>query len=104
MTPRDLSGDKRIARITAERAAALTALTTTAAGESLCTLSRERLPAAKYHEGAVAALGDALRAVQADRTPPEPSAWGAQWQRLSDGDPSWRAYLAGGREALGRLS
>lgn len=101
---RELSGDTRIARVTAERAAALTALMATAAGDSLCTLSRERLSAAKYHEGAVAALGDAMRAVQADRTPPESATWGAQWQRLADSDPGWRAYLAGGREALGRLS
>ena len=86
------------------RAAALTALTTAAAGDSLCTLSRERLPAAKYHEGAVAALGDALRAARADIAPPEPAAWGAQWDHLAERDAGWRAYLAGGRDALARLA
>jgi len=85
------------------RAAALVALTTSAAGDSLCTLSRERLPAAKYHEGAVAALGDALRAARLDEALPAPDSWGAQWQHLAEKDPGWRAYLAGGRDALTRL-
>lgn len=85
------------------RAAALAALATTAAGDSLCTLSRERLPAAKYHEGAVAALGEALRAVRADRAVPAPETWGAQWNHLAGADSGWRAYLAGGRDALARL-
>lgn len=84
------------------RAEALAALTTTTAGDSLCTLSRERLPAAKYHEGAVAALGDALRAVRADKPLPTAESWGAHWHHLAEADSGWRAYLAGGREALAR--
>ncbi len=100
MTSRDLSGDNQIVAITQARAAALVALTTAAAGDSLCTISRERLPLAKYHEGAVAALGEALRAARAGRTPPDASTWGAQWQGRADVDTAWRAYLLGGRDAL----
>lgn len=101
--PRDLSGDEQIARITGERATAIAALTAAAAGDSLCTIDRERLPAAKYHEGAVAALGDALRALRAGRTLPDVARWGAQWEPRADSNPAWRAYLRGGRDALARL-
>lgn len=100
MTRIDLSGDNQIVAITEARAAALAALTAAAAGDSLCTINRERLPLAKYHEGAVAALGEALRAAQAGRTPPDASTWGAQWQGRADVDTAWRAYLLGGRDAL----
>lgn len=95
---------ERVERIAAARAAALDALTVAAAGDSLCTLARERLPAAKYHEGAVAALGDALRAARAGTPAPVPSAWGDTFSARADSDPHWRAYLAGGRDALTALA
>ncbi len=104
-----------IERIAEARAAALGSLSRAAAGDSLCTLDRERMPAAKYHEGAVAALGDALRAARRDL--PEPSAehwgeewsaraehWGEEWSARAEGDVAWRAYLAGGRDALRALA
>lgn len=94
---------QRVDRIAAARAAAIDALTSAASGESLCTLARERLPAAKYHEGAVVALGDALRASRRGDPPPDRDSWGSQWGRLMEHDPSWRAYVLGGREALAQL-
>ena len=90
-------------RVESERAAALAALTSAAHGASLCTLDRERLPAAKYHEGAVAALGDAARALRRGGDVPTPEAWSITWDGLAERDLAWRAYLAGGREALGRV-
>lgn len=95
--------NERTERIAAARAAAFEALTTVAGGASLCTVSRESLPAAKYHEGAVAALGDALRAARTDAALPRSAEWGAQWARLADTDRSWKAYVVGGREALAHL-
>jgi len=94
---------ERVERIAAARAAALDALTSAASGDSLCTLARERLPAAKYHEGAVAALSDALRASRSAGPLPDSDSWGSQWGRLIEQDPSWRAYVLGGRDALTRV-
>jgi hypothetical protein len=91
-------------RIAAARAAAFGALSAAAGGDSLCTLSRERLPAAKYHEGAVAALGEALRAERLGSAAPDAAAWGSSYARHADRDPHWRAYLVGGRDALAKLA
>ncbi len=89
--------------IEAARAAALDDLGAVAAGASLCTLRGERIPAAKYHEGAVAALGEALRAERDRRAAPDPGTWGAQWAQLAESDDGWRAYIAGGRAALAAI-
>jgi hypothetical protein len=94
---------QRVDRIAAARAAAIDALAGAASGDSLCTMARERLPAAKYHEGAVAALGDALRASRRGDPLPDSEAWGAQWSRLTEHDAAWRAYVLGGREALSQV-
>lgn len=91
-------------RIAEARASALAALTRASGSESLCTLSRERLPAAKYHEGAVAALGEALRAVRRDEPVPEPQQWGSAFAAHARADMGWRAYIAGGRDALAALA
>lgn len=93
-----------IERIAEARAAALGSLGRAAAGDSLCTLDRERMPAAKYHEGAVAALGDALRAGRRDLAAPSAERWGEEWSARAEGDVAWRAYLAGGRDALRALA
>lgn len=88
-------------RIDAAHAAALDALTRTTAGQSLCTLGKERLSAAKYHEGAVVALSDARRALRRGAAPPLPEEWGrgpVQTQAQTSAD--WLAYLTGGRNAL----
>jgi len=95
---------ERLERLAASRAAALEALTRASGSDSLCTLSREQLPAAKYHEGAVAALGDALRAARRGDPEPDPAHWGAAFAARAETDPSWRVYLVGGRDALTRLA
>ena len=95
---------ERLERLAASRAAALEALTRASGADSLCTLSRERLPAAKYHEGAVAALGDALRAARRGDPEPDPVHWGAAFELRADADTGWRAYLVGGRDALTALA
>lgn len=89
--------------IEAARAEALDSLSAAASGASLCTLRGERLPAAKYHEGAVAALGDARRAVRDGQAAPDPESWGAQWAEFAERDDGWRAYVTGGRAALASL-
>lgn len=94
----------RVERIAAARAAALDALTGAAGGDSLCTLARERLPAAKYHEGAVAALGEALRAERSGAPAPRAETWGAVFATRAESDIGWRAYLVGGRDALAALA
>ncbi len=101
--PADLRVTDAVERVAVARAAAFEALAAAAGSESLCTLSREKLPAAKYHEGAVAALSDALRAARADAALPQSTDWGAQWARLTENDRSWKAYVVGGREALAHL-
>jgi hypothetical protein len=88
-------------RIEAAHDAALDALTHAAAGQSLCTLGRERLNAAKYHEGAVVALSDARRALRRGVPPPAPQDWGAgPVAAQAQTSAQRRAYLIGGRDAL----
>lgn len=93
-----------VERITSARDRALKALASAAAGDSLCTLTRDRLPAAKYHEGATAALGDALRAVRRGDPPPNAESWADWADPLAARDANWRAYLTGGRDALAGAS
>ena len=70
MTPGAPIPDGRaLARLESARARMLDALTSASAGESLCTVSRDRLPAAKYYEGATVALGEAVRAVRRGERP-----------------------------------
>lgn len=93
-----------VEQIAAARTLAAQSLTAVTGTDSLCTLTRERLPAAKYHEGAFAALGEALRAARARQPLPVASGWGERWSRLAESDAAWRAYLVGGREALSALA
>lgn len=100
-----MPGTGTIERLQSARDSALKALDSAAAGDSLCTLSRERLPAAKYHEGATAALGDALRAARRGDPPPDAASWADWADPLAARDANWRAYITGGRDALaGALS
>lgn len=88
-------------RVEEAHRAALDALTRAAGSDSLCTLSRERLNAAKYHEGAVVALSQLARALRRGTAVPTAQEWGrgaVETQAQTSAD--WRAYLIGGREAL----
>ncbi|GAA1695040.1 hypothetical protein GCM10009808_10220 [Microbacterium sediminicola] len=88
-------------RVEAAREVALDALTHATGTQSLCTLGRERLRAAKYHEGAVVALGDLRRALRRGEPAPTPETWGLGIvEKYAATSPDWRAYLIGGREAL----
>lgn len=95
-----ITADAGLERILAAQAAALKALQSAAGGDSLCTLRRERVAAAKYHEGAVAALGAAARAVRRGDPLPDPDAWDPIAVARAGGDSRWHAYLLGGRDAL----
>ena len=63
-----------------------------------------RLPTAKYFEGAVSALSDAIRAARNGETSPDAATWGDWASPLANRDSGWRAYLVGGREALSAAS
>ncbi|WP_143426827.1 hypothetical protein [Georgenia soli] len=85
-------------------------LTAAAGNESLCTLSRggEPRPAAKYHEGAAAALAQVRRAVDKQAPAQDPTvtvrAVRDRWTAHAGADtPAWRAYNDGGLDALDAL-
>lgn len=87
----------------------LDALNRAAAGDSLCTLSGERVEAAKYLEGQVIALKLALRYSGAserenDAAIESLSQARAEWIRKNpegfSSSPSWVPYRMGGLDAL----
>jgi len=96
-----------------DKAAAVAALEAAAGTTSLCALSRSGRshPAAKYHEGAVAALGDVRRALTTaargtlarDVAVHVSAGWTARFERMTDPGRDWQAYYTGGIEALDRL-
>lgn len=92
--------DVVLARVLDAQRSALESLQSAAGDQSLCTLSHERVNAAKYFEGAVTALGDAARALRAGGTLPAPEDWGGIAAVRAATDARWRSYLVGGREAL----
>ncbi len=92
--------------------AALTALGQATGNSSLCALSRRGTPhpAAKFQEGAVAALADVRRSLTRDpeRTPCDAlAAARTRWEQrngaLATRGRDWAAYYAGGNEALDLL-
>jgi hypothetical protein len=97
--------------------AALADVDATAGGRSLCSISRDgaTVPAAKYHEGAAAALAETRRAIEALTEGPDggQSARGvlmdvrARWQMEAGTrgrtGPAWTGYLAGGLDALEQM-
>jgi hypothetical protein len=97
--------------------AALADLAAIAGGRSLCSISRQgaQVPAAKYHEGAAAALAEARRAIEAvaDGHDGGKSAraalldvrarWLAQSRTRGRTGPDWTGYLAGGLDALEQM-
>jgi hypothetical protein len=90
--------------------AAIGRLTAAAGNESLCTISRNGAPrpAAKYHEGAVAALAEARRAVDKQAPDRDPAltvrAVRHRWAtHVGTDTAAWRAYNDGGLDALATL-
>jgi hypothetical protein len=106
-----------IESIRARERAALADLGAAAGGRSLCSLSRAgaSVPTVKYDEGAVAALADARRAVQAAAYGPDGvrvartslldvrAQWRAQSETVGRTGPAWAGYLAGGLDALDQI-
>lgn len=113
MTARDVL----IESFRARERTALADLVAIAGGQSLCSLSRDgaTVPAAKYHEGAVAALGESRRAVEAVVDGPDGehaaraalldvrARWRAQSRSIGRTGPSWTGYLTGGLDALQQM-
>ncbi len=97
------TADATLARVLDAQRVALESLQSAAGDQSLCTLSHERVNAAKYFEGAVTALGDAARALRSGASVPAPEEWGGIAQVRAETDARWRSYLVGGREALTSL-
>jgi len=85
---------------------ALARLTELADGRSMCVIGRsgQSFPAAKYHEGAVAALSDLRRALASGGDPSTILAtvrerW-TERSRASTLSEDWAAYHAGARDTL----
>ncbi len=96
-------------RLRSAAVAALTALTGAADGASMCAIARSgrSFPAAKYHEGRAAALGQLRRAKGGATALGELSAsWAAQAEAMAARDglsPDWAAYFAGACDALAEV-
>jgi len=86
---------------------ALRELTALAGGASLCAIGRsgESFPAVKYHEGRLAAFGEATRALDRGADQADVEALRDTWARLRRDAPpgEWAAYRAGGADALSEL-
>ena len=96
---------------------ALADLVAVADGRSLCSLSREgaTVPAAKYHEGAAAALAEVRRAIEGLDDGPDGAQsardalldvrarWRAQSRTRGRTGPDWTGYLTGGLDALEQM-
>lgn len=98
------SADDTLSRVFAAQRAALEALHSAVGDQSLCTVSRERVSAAKYYEGQVTAFGDAARALRSGGRLPRPEEWGRIAAVRAESDPRWRSYLLGGRDGLATLA
>ncbi|PRY51395.1 hypothetical protein BCF74_13610 [Knoellia remsis] len=103
------TGPAHAARAEALQREAMTRLTETAGNQSLCTLSRDgsACSVAKYHEGAIAALAQARRALTAAEPGADPAdrirVVSARWVGQAGAGTTgaaWRAYLEGGRDGL----
>ncbi len=93
------------------RAEALGRLAMATGDASLCAVSRSGrpAPAAKYHEGAVAALTDVLRHLAESVEPAEAAVdhvrerWSARRDAATALTANWQAYLDGGLDTLADL-
>lgn len=110
----DLAGQEDfLAEVRSREEAATAALTQAAGNASLCALSRSGAshPAAKFHEGAAAALAQVRRLLTRQAGTPPAAAitsvrddWNDQNAVLAQRSRDWAAYHAGGLEALDGLA
>jgi hypothetical protein len=103
--------------VRARERAALADLAAIAGGQSLCSISRQgaTVPAAKYREGAAAALAQSRRAVEAVGDGPASqkpgrvallevrARWREQSRIMGQRGPDWTGYLTGGLDALEQM-
>lgn len=98
--------------VDARRGEALGRLTASTGDASLCAISRSGrpAPAAKYHEGAVAALTDVRRRLAEPHEPADAAVdhvrerWAARRDDATASSSSWQAYLNGALDALDDLT
>jgi len=87
--------------------AAAVMLTDLVAGRAMCAIARsgESFPAAKYHEGRMAAFSEAARLLRRDGSPAGVERIAVSWRERLDRAPAgdWRAYWSGGVDALTEL-
>lgn len=106
------SGETFAALVNRLRGEAVAALTALAGDASMCAIGRSgrSFPAAKYHEGRAAALGELRRTPQAGsrRTVAAATArWAEQAAAMAARGPlgpDWAAYFAGAQDALADVS
>jgi hypothetical protein len=103
--------------VRARERAALADLVAVAGGQSLCSASRQgaTVPAAKYCEGAAAALAEVRRAFEAVADGPDSTRsaravlldvrarWREQSRTMGRRGPDWAGYLTGGLDALEQM-
>lgn len=101
-----------VAAVDTRRGEALGRLATATGDASLCAISRSGrpAPAAKYHEGAVAALTDVRRRLAEPGGPADAAVdhvrarWAARRGDATASSSSWQAYLDGALDALDDLT
>jgi hypothetical protein len=105
--------DEFLELVLAREQGALAALADAAGDASLCALSRAGTPhpAAKFHEGAAAALAGVRRSLRrgtgtgpSDAVATARRRWKDQNAALATRGRDWAAYYAGGVDALDRLA
>lgn len=103
--------------VRARERAVLADLVAIAGGQSLCSPSRQgaTAPAAKYCEGAAAALAEVRRAVEAVADGPDIASsaravvldvrarWREQSHTMGRRGPDWAGYLTGGLDSLKQM-
>lgn len=112
----DGSGSADFAVLERHLAEARRALQAVAGDRSMCAIGRsgQSFPAAKYHEGAVSALTELRRLLRQRQAQGEmvdvasaaarvADTWRGRAESRVAAGPDWRAYFAGGVEALAAL-
>ncbi len=102
-----------VSRVARLRAEAIRAWSDALGDSTACALTKSgrSFPAAKFHEGRVAALGEMLRGLRDDPPPGRVSelistlgeSWEGRSQPGTNNGGEWASYRAGGLEALREL-